>query len=176
MVSSSWEKLGKPSSFILTQPSFQHRPQLRRRIPCGGPFYQRGPHRDQLIGLDRRQTLEEGCHPEEDQREQMNKDVVDLLAVGDEFKNRPSIVHLLSSHFQPNKAPAIINSKTNWFNYVDAYYILISCMIVKLLFAYKIWLSWRLLIETSVIYINDQYICRIPQRELSLERSSRIKD
>ena len=57
--------------------------------------------------------LEEGCHPEEDQREEMDKDVEDLLAVGDEFKNRRSLVHLLYSLFQPNKALPIINNKRN---------------------------------------------------------------
>ena len=54
--------------------------------------------------------LEAGCHLEEDQREQMDKDVEDLLAIRDEFKNRRFLVHLLYLPFQPNKAPFIINT------------------------------------------------------------------
>ena len=57
--------------------------------------------------------LEGGCHLEEDQREQMDKDVEDLLAVGDEFKNRRFFVHLLYSLFQPNKALPTINNRIN---------------------------------------------------------------
>ena len=56
--------------------------------------------------------LEGGCHLEEEQREQMDKDFEDLLAVGDEFKNLRSLVHLLNSPFQPNEAPPTINNRT----------------------------------------------------------------
>ena len=70
-----------------------------RWIPCGGPFYQRGPYQGRFIGHDDRQMLEGRCRFEEDQIEQMDKDVEDLLAVGDEFKNRWSLVHLLDSPF-----------------------------------------------------------------------------
>ena len=57
--------------------------------------------------------LEGGHNLEEDQREQMDKEVEHLLDVGDEFKNRRSLVHLLCSPFQPNKAPPIINNSTS---------------------------------------------------------------
>ena len=63
--------------------------------------------------------LEGGCHLEEDQKEQMDKDIEDLLVVGDELKNQRSLVHLSHSPFQPNKAQPIINTKTTWFNYVE---------------------------------------------------------
>ena len=43
---------------------------------------------------------------EEDQREQMDKDVEDLLAVGDEIKNRQSVICLLDSPFPPKEKPA----------------------------------------------------------------------
>ena len=48
----------------------------------------------------------------------MDKDVEDLLAMGDEFKKRRSLVHLLDSPF-PAEAPPIINNRTIWSNYVD---------------------------------------------------------
>ena len=44
---------------------------------------------------------------EEDHREQMDKDVEDLLAVGDEFKNRRSLVHLLDSTYPAKQTPAL---------------------------------------------------------------------
>ena len=56
--------------------------------------------------------LEGGRHLEEEEREQMDKDVEDLLAVGDEFRNRRSLVHLLDPPFQPNEAPPTINNRT----------------------------------------------------------------
>ena len=49
----------------------------------------------------------------------MDKDIKDFLAIGDEFKNQWSLVHLLYLPFQPNKAPPMINNGTNWSNYVD---------------------------------------------------------
>ena len=63
--------------------------------------------------------LEGGCHLDEDQREQMGREVEDLLPVGEEFKDRRSLVHLLHSPFQLNKATPIKNNRTNLSNYVD---------------------------------------------------------
>ena len=63
--------------------------------------------------------LEGGCHLAEDQRELMDDDVEDLLAVRDELKNRRSLVHLLYWPFKPNNAQPINNNRTNSFNYVD---------------------------------------------------------
>ena len=52
--------------------------------------------------------LEGRCHLEE---EQMDKDVEDLLAVGDEFKNRPPVIRLLDSPFPAKKAPLTIHNR-----------------------------------------------------------------
>ena len=87
------------------QPSFQHHPQSHKQIPCGSPFYQQGPYKGRFIGRDHWQMLEGGCHLDNNQREQMDKDVEDLLAVGDEFKNRRSLVHLLYSPFLTEQSP-----------------------------------------------------------------------
>ena len=46
------------------------------------------------------------------QREQMDKDVEDLLAIGDEFKNRRSVVCLLDLPFPAEQSPPIINNRT----------------------------------------------------------------
>ena len=53
-----------------------------------------------------RHMLERRCHLEEDQREQMDKNAEDLLGVGNEFKNRRSVICLLDSLF-----PAEENSR-----------------------------------------------------------------
>ena len=57
--------------------------------------------------------LEGECHVEEDERELMDKHGEDLLAVGDEFKDRQSLVHLLYWPFKLKKAQPIINNRTN---------------------------------------------------------------
>ena len=67
----------------------------------------------QIYWSSLQQMLEVGGHLEGDQREPMDKDGEDLLAIGDEFKNQRSLVHLLYSPFQPNKVLPIINNKTN---------------------------------------------------------------
>ena len=49
--------------------------------------------------------LEGRCDLEDDQREQMDKDFENLLAVGDEFKNRRPVIRLLDSSFLAEKEP-----------------------------------------------------------------------
>ena len=71
-----------------------------------GPFHQRGPHRDWFISHDYRQMLEGGCHLQEDQREQMDKDIEHLLAIRDDIKNRRSVVRLLDSPFPAEQSQA----------------------------------------------------------------------
>ena len=60
---------GQPLHSRMIQPPFQYLPWSHRRISCGGPFYQRGPHRYRFIGNDHRQMLEGGYHLKKNQGE-----------------------------------------------------------------------------------------------------------
>ena len=60
----------------------------------------------QMLEGGSHQMLEGGCHSEENQRAQMDKDVKDLLATGDEFDNQQSLVQLLCSLFHAKQSHA----------------------------------------------------------------------
>ena len=109
-------------------------------------------------------NAEGGYHLEEDQREQMDKNFEDLLAVGDEFKNWRSLVHLLDSPFQQNKALPIINNGTNLSNYVneDPINIIHKCSVV-ICMQTCIW--WRPLGWNVRRLCKYQHLCWLHTRE-----------